>query len=232
MNLIYEKQEDAPGRRMCGAAALCMVYRSFGGVVTQQDVWPAISRPNFGGEPRAHSFLLGADALERGYAALTIQARDPWRALELAAAHDIRTIVNHRLSVTSGAGHFAVVVAVDDDAVVVHDPQVGPNRRIGRAEFLELWRADWSGRWRSEVTGNVLVAFAADLGDACVCRSCGASSPHSIRCAACARTAPLQPAAVLGCVDAACGARVWEQIFCPYCDAACRTLGSAAGSAA
>jgi hypothetical protein len=228
MDLIFEKQEDAPGRRMCGAAALCMVYRSFGADVKQQEVWPTVSRPNSGGEGRAHSYLLGADALKRGYAALTLQARDPWRALELAAANGLRTIVNHRLSLTSGAGHFTVVVAVEEDAVVVHDPQVGPHRRISRAEFLKLWQAD---RWRSEVTGNVLVAFAAAPGSPCLCRICGASCPWSTLCAACGKTIPLQPAAVLGCIATSCGARVWEQIYCPSCDAAFRTVGRANGSA-
>ena len=39
----YERQEDVDGNRMCGAAALCMVYRSFGVACTQADVWHAVA---------------------------------------------------------------------------------------------------------------------------------------------------------------------------------------------
>jgi hypothetical protein len=131
---------------------------------------------------------------------------------------------------TSGAGHFTAVVAVEEDAITVHDPLFGPNRRIAQTEFLKLWQPGPHGPWASEVTGNILVAFAAAPGETGPCRICGASFPRAARCPACQKTIPLQPARVLGCVASSCGERLWEKIFCPYCDAALASLVPGDGS--
>ena len=45
----YERQGDPTSNRMCGAAALCMVYGSFGATWTQAELWPRIGRRDAGG---------------------------------------------------------------------------------------------------------------------------------------------------------------------------------------
>lgn len=210
----YEKQLDIPGQRMCGAAALCMVYRSFQLTCSQSEVWSAIARPGAGGQHCARTHLLARAALERGLAALVVQPRDPWRALQSCAAHGIRVILNHRQTEHPAAGHYSVLVAVAEDHLRLHDPRLGPDQYLPRAEFLRLWAPI---RGRSEITGHVFVAVAESPGP-WQCPRCQASLFGSQRCTGCGQVFPLQPSAALGCADSACSERLWSRLFCPYCD--------------
>jgi len=212
MLISYEKQFDA---RTCGAAALCMVYRSFGLACTQSEVWRRIARPGPWNLPRSNTRLLCADALSIGLDALIFKARDPWRVLELSLAQGIRVILNHRPTPKSQAGHYSVLVGLDGEDVVLHDPHFGPLRHLTRDEMLELWRSDLG---RSEIAGWVLVAFTNAPASALVCELCVTNTRESVPCVNCERSIPLHPGAVLGCVSATCRARTWERIHCPYCD--------------
>src|SRR5258708_2353065 len=61
----YERQEDSS---MCGAACLCMVYRSFDLAWTQRDIWRDLAPLGGFGGLRTHR--LAADALQRGLSAM------------------------------------------------------------------------------------------------------------------------------------------------------------------
>ncbi len=222
--------EPQQAERTCGAAALCMVYRSFGLPCTQSEIWDRIARPGPWQSLRTNTRQLAADALGQGLAALIQQARDPWGLLQRSMSRSARAIVNHRPSAGSRAGHYSVVVGLDDESVIVHDPHRGPSRRLGRAEFLDLWQPAHGG---SEITGHVLVAFARV--DACsqVCDLCGKATPELLTCGNCRAPIRLQPAEGLGCPAAECRGRTWERIFCPGCDLAISDLtGHQAGVAA
>jgi hypothetical protein len=208
----YESQQ---GARACGAAALCMVYRSFGLDWSQSEIWERIARTGPHEQLRTNTRLLGADALGCGLGALILKARDPWRVLELSLSRSIRIILNHRHSTTSQAGHYSVFVGIDRDDVVLHDPHSGPFRKLTRAEIGELWRPS---RGPTEITGHVLVAFANAPASALECELCGANTPESVSCVSCQKAIVLRPGDVLGCVNATCHARTWEQVFCPNCD--------------
>jgi hypothetical protein len=223
IDLDYVTQEVVSGQRMCGAAALCMIYRSLGARLSQSEVWHTISRPDARGNSCAPSYLLCADALQRGYVAMALQARTPWRVLQLAGANGIRLIVNYRMRLSARTGHFAVFVRVEENDIVLHDPQNGPARRIAQTEFLKLWQP---GHCASEVSGNVLIAFSAAVNETAPCRLCRAPLPGSIRCPACSGIIPLQPGVVLGCAANGCTERSWERIFCPHCDAALKDLST------
>ncbi|HQU42529.1 MAG TPA: papain-like cysteine protease family protein [Pirellulales bacterium] len=154
LDLPYERQVNTLSTRMCGAAALCMVYRSLGLACSQEEVWPAIAPPIAEGDACARTYLLCADALRRGFAALTLQARYALPLLRTALEGEVRVIVNHRQGLNSLAGHYSVVLAVDEECVAIHDPWLGPARRLEHAEWLKLWRPGPSNR---EVSGNLAV---------------------------------------------------------------------------
>jgi len=208
----FEPQQD---KRGCGAAALCMVYRSFGLACLQSEIWPRLARNGPWGLNRTDTRVLSADALSRGLAALILRGRDPWRVLELSVAASLRVILNHRPNAASRAGHYSVLVGINGDDVVLHDPRVGPFWRLTRAELLELWRPDFG---RSEITGQVLVAFTNAPASALSCEICGANIPQSVTCVNCQKAILLHPGAMLGCVNATCRNRTWERIFCSNCD--------------
>jgi hypothetical protein len=213
----FEAQQDTPAERRCGAAALCMVYRSFGLACTQAEVWQEIARPDSLGNRCARTYLLAQDALRRGLAALVVQADDAWQTLRACAAPGLRVILNHRIAPDSTAGHYSVLVGFGDEYALVHDPRRGPGRRLGREELLALWRPF---RARSEITGQVLAAFADGSPPVAACPSCGQSVPPSVPCLSCRAPIALRPAAALGCGTAGCPGRTWKRLFCPQCDTA------------
>lgn len=215
MHIPYEKQPDEPPRLMCGAAALCMVYRSYGLELTQESVWPYISRSGFAGQKVARTYLLAADALRHGLTAVVFQAKDPWPTLRRCLNADLRVIVNHAIGGQRFSGHYSVLTGCDDDGLTLHDPLVGPDRRLTKSEFLELWQPRYG---RGDVVGNILVAFADHSQWPTVCAECGHVNPTSWVCSICRKDCPLQPLAGLGCTQKDCARRVWQRLYCPYCD--------------
>lgn len=211
----FEAQADCASSRTCGTAALCMVYRSFGLPCSQHEIWEAL-RGQVTPEPEcAPTYLLARDALERGLAALVVQARAPWTILQRCHEQACRVILNHRLTLAA-AGHFSVLAGIDEVEALLHDPLLGPSQRRPRTELLQLWQAPWG---RSEIAGQVLVAFAENDPSAASCSLCGVALLASVQCVNCRATIGLRPSAALGCGLAACAGRLWKRIFCPYCDA-------------
>src|SRR5262249_44289691 len=126
--------------RMCGAAALCMVYRSFGLRATQAELAPRLRGPGAARDAAARSYLLAQDALARGLSAVVFRARDPLRSLRQGQGRPVRLILNHHLNFTAPTGHFTVLIRVAEQEVVVHDPQRGANTRLLLSDLLKLWR--------------------------------------------------------------------------------------------
>ena len=211
----YERQGDPTSNRMCGAAALCMVYRSFGLSTSQAELAPRLRQPGAPGNSSARTHLLAQDALSRGLGAVVLRARDPDRSLRQVQHLPVRLILNHRLRRDSASGHFSVLVRVGEHEAVVHDPQRGPNTRLSLDELTELWRP-LAGP--SEISGNVFVAVTAARTAPARCPTCAATLPDAVSCPACRKPFPLHPAAILGCMDRACAGRTWDVLFCPYCD--------------
>jgi Papain-like cysteine protease AvrRpt2 len=212
----YEHQVNTLSPRMCGAAALCMVYRSFGLNCSQEEVWPAIAVTGAGTLAVARTYLLCADALRRGFASLTLQARYALPLLQAALAQEVRVIVNHRQGLNAPAGHYSVVVALDDEGIALHDPWLGPAQWLAQAEWLKLW---CPGRWNREVSGNLAVYIGHCSAEPARCRLCECAIPPQVPCPTCRKEIPLQPSSLLGCPDGNCPARMWDLLFCPWCDA-------------
>jgi len=200
---------------MCGAAALCMVYRSFGTSCSQSELAARLTSPGPSAGTGVRTYLLAQDALASGLSAIVLRARDPLATLKACRTPLLRAILNHRAKPESPNGHFTVFVDLARENVVVHDPLIGPNTRILQSDLLELWQPL---RGSSEITGNVLVVLAKDQQPAEPCRRCGTPIPDTRACPACAQSIVLRPASILGCMSAACPERAWEALFCPFCD--------------
>jgi hypothetical protein len=215
VTIPYEKQADPTSSRTCGAACLSMVYRSFGKDSPQAEIWPAIARANRFGSLASTTHLMAQDALGRGLAAVAIQARHPIQALRLCREAGIRAILNHRLDAFSPTGHYSVMVDLDARHVILHDPFFGPARSVSHAELLDLWQPKFPN---SEIVGGVLIAIAEGPPDMPPCQFCRTPTPASIECPNCRKPVGLKPAAVLGCMNQDCIARMWNYICCPACD--------------
>jgi hypothetical protein len=211
----FEAQSDSQTIRDCGAACLSMVYRSFGKAVPRDEIWPAISGRNRLGNVASLTHLMVRDAVTRGFAAVAVQARHPLQALRLCQESGVRAILNHRLSPDTPAGHYTVLVSIDDSAVTLDDPYHGPARRVPHADLLELWQPRFPN---SEVMGHLLIGMAAEPSPAAACWLCHVALPVAVTCPHCKQPVALQPNSFLGCIDTACIARMWNYVCCPTCD--------------
>lgn len=213
----YEKQIETRVNRMCGAAALAMVYRSFGLTVTQTEIWNNISTPDSRGGRFAKTSVLCQDALGRGLKSIIVKAKDPIRVLHICDKNSVRAILNLRLRSRSVLGHFTVLVRITSKSITCHDPKYGPYRRTSKKNLLDLWLPNTSD---CEIGGNILVVLTNKYLTKYICPSCSTEIPDSIECynPKCRKIIPLQPGNILGCVNYYCPERTWHLIFCPYCE--------------
>jgi len=215
-SIPYENQSGADGNRTCGAACLSMVYGSFGKVVPQDQIWPAISKPNRFGSLASTTHLMVRDALSRDLDAVAIQARHPLFALRLCRDAGIRVILNHRLNPGTGTGHYTVLVDISEREVVLHDPYYGPSQRLSHADLLGLWQPNVP---KSEIVGNTLIAIANRHQPAeAECPICHHPIPASVACPQCRNPVTLRPVAPIGCINEGCIVRMWNYVCCPSCD--------------
>jgi|HubBroStandDraft_1064217.scaffolds.fasta_scaffold108865_2 hypothetical protein len=211
----YEKQSDLQTNRGCGAACLSMVYRSFGKEVPQAEIWPLIAKKNRFGSIASTTHLMALHAIGQGLSAVVIQARHSLQVLRLCREAGIRAILNLRARPDASAGHYTVLVDIDDKNVILHDPALGPSRVMSYAELLQLWQPQSSN---SEIAGNVVIGIAAEPVAIPACEFCHTAIPAKVHCPRCRKAVGLNPAAMLGCIRDGCIARMWNYVACPSCD--------------
>jgi ABC-type bacteriocin/lantibiotic exporter with double-glycine peptidase domain len=214
IEMPFEQQLEP---RSCGAAALCMVYRSLGVACEQSEVHLSVTRK---GQTNARTHLLACDALRRGLSALILQARSPFAILQRAQVHTSPVILNHRFQAEDLAGHYSVLVKIDSEAIILHDPLLGPGRVLPWEDFQRLWMPVWGV---AETPGQVLLAISEQsrdrkTGEELSCSYCQTLLPLSRTCRRCREKVPLQPGTILGCVHDECPGRLWARVFCPWCD--------------
>jgi len=212
----YQTQAGDLGGRACGAACLSMVYSSLGAEVPQSEIWPKIAKENRFGQVSSTTFLMAQDALNRGFRAVAVQARHPLQALRLAKSAGVRVVLNHRVQRESAAGHYTVLVDIDNTHVVLHDPLYGAANKLTYKELLELWLPQVPN---SEIVGGMLIAIAPKTSPAIpACEFCHTPIPAIVDCPRCKKPVGLAPGAILGCVKDGCIARMWNWVCCPACD--------------
>lgn len=219
-DIPFEPQRQQAGERMCGAAALAMALNSLEVSCSQEELWSEIACPDSAGQLAARTFHLASAALRRGMPALVIQVRDGWNNLQRLAAEVPCLILNHRLQAGSGQGHYSVLVDIDQESALLHDPLFGPRRLVSRANFEALWEPQRFYSEDQEIAGHVLIGIGPRVQHDPRCAQCDLRFPANITCGVCNQHFPLQPATALGCMRAGCGECRWQQLFCPFCDAA------------
>ena len=123
---------------LCGGAALAMVLRFWGA--------PGVHAQDF-------SSLVGADGAgisasdlkravhERGWRALSFGGGLVEARLQLQRGRPIVALLRQG----DGNNHYVVLVGVDDDHVLLHDPARGPFRIVEATQLQEAWRD--AGGW-------------------------------------------------------------------------------------
>ncbi len=210
----YEAQIRLPNQRMCGAAALVMVYRQFQIEVDQTELWEAVSH-EYQNKRRAHTYDLAQDALNRGLSAVIVQSHQPWAILRNCWRNNIAVVINHRIDMDSHEGHYSLLTGIRQDSISLHDPLLGPNVERSRDDFLRLWMPAGEP---CEIAGNVLIAISKPEDQPQIWSHCNQPFEDSIECPSCCNSINLKPAIALGCTKVSCRERLWYRIFCPRCD--------------
>lgn len=208
--LPYEQQRD---RWSCGAASLCMVYRSLGLPAIQEEVHQRMRLDPLQLLPRGRTLVeLTRDPLTMGLAVIPLRAAHPWAALQTSCRSSLQIVLRHRMRIEHAGGHFSVLRDMEPDAVILHDPTEGPDFRVARERFLALWEGVLSGY---ESTANTLVAIGPPDRDNLLPCPC----PH------CARMV------MLGSFIELLRVPVWQEILCPWCGHCLMNLSGGSGNA-
>ncbi len=221
MKIPYERQHDSHNNRTCGAAALTMVYRSLGLSCAQNELWDQIkSVDSFGGfYSKAHKLCL--NSLEKGFDSVCFSAKDPIKAIKFCSKYSINCILGHRQFIGSKFAHFTVLVYVKDEAVFIHDPELGSkkgrNREVLFGELLDLFKSDISqGDYIAE---NLIIVITNKKANINKCNSCDENFPKIINCPNCNKLIPLSPSLIFGCFNPSCLENNIKNLYCPFCDA-------------
>lgn len=176
----------------CGAAALAIVYRSFGIKTNQEIVFHETGRSR-------RMVRLASHTRKTGFQSIIVQWKDGWKGICAArrACPDAQVILNHRLFADSGHGHYSVVsdLLPENDIIIVHDPMFGPGRYWDRGVLERLWEIAGG-----EIRGRAALLVAKPVDREAVTRHC----PHC-------RTPVAENLVEL--VSSFC-----ERLFCTGCD--------------
>jgi len=134
LDVPYVPQTDA----LCGGAAAAMVFRYWGDAHAGAEAFAPLVDRRAGGI--ADNVLVHAIAA-RGWKTERIAGSIDALGDQIAQKHPVIILLQDRPAFY----HYLVVIGVEADAVVVHDPSWGPSRRIATAEFIRLWRP--AGFW-------------------------------------------------------------------------------------
>lgn len=126
---------------LCGGAALAMVFRFWGETGVYADDFRALVHESEGG---IRTTDLAAAADRRGYEVLVTHGADG-AAEEVFGALEVGAPAILLLDSNLPTLHYVVLVQADGHDVWVHDPAVGPMRRMSREELRHRWGA--SGHW-------------------------------------------------------------------------------------
>ena len=216
MKIPYERQHYKTGNRMCGAAVIFMVLKSFRENCSQEKIWNEIKVSDGKGEYYAEVNKVCQFFLDRNFNSLHLSAKDPIELLKFCQKHSVRVILGHRLNIDSKFGHFTVFRKIVGNSVSVNDPNLGSKHGKGRkiefSELLELM--DGTG----EVARNSCTIVTKKTLNIECCDVCKSIIPLVVKCRHCNSTLSLEPSLFLGCLDFNCSQALVNVIFCPHCN--------------
>ncbi len=200
-----------------------MVYKSLGHPVPQREIFKAISVPDpTTGGMTCLSQLQYLDALARGLHTLYVREIKTIEVIRDCLKHSIRVLVHQRGEPNSTAGHFGVLVGIDEKYVYEHCSANGPLQLYTHNEILErLAPIEENG---SVGLGNALLLISNPLIVKHVCKKCHSIIPEFITCLNCGKSIRLSPVGVLGCIQPECIEHTWLNIHCPFCFKGIRRL--------
>jgi hypothetical protein len=138
LRVPYVPQTDA----LCGGAAAAMVFRYWGDAHADVEQFGALVERHAGGAAGIAADVLTRAIVARGWRTDSAPSSLDQLRQHLESRQPIIVLIADRRDLY----HYVVVVGMDDESVIVHDPSWGPSRAIKRSTFESLWSAarSWS----------------------------------------------------------------------------------------
>ncbi len=141
LNMPYFKQDT---RYSCGAAALQMTFYFYGKLISEEELTKRLQIDKDRGTE--HSQMIKVITDEGLYAYANNES-----SLEEADGFiksDIPIIVNF-IEPGENSGHYAVVIGIDENNIILNDPWHGEKFKMNKDEFVERWQSENGGhkRW-------------------------------------------------------------------------------------
>jgi len=134
LDVPYVPQSEA----LCGGAAAAMVFRYWGDTHASVEPFERLVDTRAGGI--ADGVLVHAIA-QRGWTTSRIAGSIDALRQQIASRHPVIILLQDR----PNRYHYLVVVGIEPNRIVVHDPAWGPSRRIATADLIRVWRP--TGFW-------------------------------------------------------------------------------------
>ena len=130
IDVPYLPQSEA----LCGGAAVAMVFRSWGDAHADVQQFAPLVDVRAGGI--ANDALVGA-VTDRGWHATPLAGSLHLLHEQLEAKRPLIILLEDR----PHRYHYVVVTGIESGHVTIHDPAVGPSRRLADADLLRKWKA-------------------------------------------------------------------------------------------
>lgn len=141
MNTPYFRQEQD---HWCAPACLQMIFKFYGQDISQQELAEKLHTNEEMGTDNADI----ARVVKELSLVATVQTNAAWEDIQKYVDQDVPVIVNF-IEASEGGGHFAVVVAINEGELLVHDPWNGESFHIEKNEFISRWKSGFENytRW-------------------------------------------------------------------------------------
>jgi len=218
MKIPYERQHDDAENRKCGAAAIFMVLQSFNKSCSPDKIFAEIKVSDGHGRYYSETHKMCKYFSNQGFKSLHLSAKNPINLLKLCQEHEhsVRVILGHRSNMESTSGHFTVFRELDDDSVIINDPELGSREGKGRklktSELLDLMDGE------GEVIRNSCIVITNKSLNIKHCGVCDFEIPLFFNCRRCDYKLSLEPTLFIGCLNYDCFQSLVNAIYCPNCN--------------
>lgn len=161
LEILYYKQIK---RDYCGPCALSMILSKFGSSLTQEQIADTILKQQHGSTKKnAYAHDMVGYLAENGFGSLYIANLDDekaWKVIKTYIRKGYPVLALQQYSKQTSRSHFRVIIGHEyiegkqEHWISFHDPVDGPNQRLSKKEFFELWKPKIGSDQKNE---NVLL---------------------------------------------------------------------------
>jgi len=151
LDVPYYKQDT---NYSCGAASVQMLLRFFNILTSERDLMDALGTVAVYGTH--HQPIIEYITSQGLYCYVNTESEID--EVEYHLVHQKLPVMVHYIEPSTNEHHYSIVIAVHDDAIVLHDPWNGPRFALERDDFVSRWHDDVGAfpRW-------LLVASTEDV---------------------------------------------------------------------